>query len=186
MALLLLVGGAIVNVAVAWGGLRFGGRITSEFVVNDEDDSLPLPFDVPLPAMINYTPSCLVDEVFVGWSPPYPSFSAQYVIAGFPIRSIHGGLGFDQWPDSAAQVRPNSVLWELTGSDILPLRPILTGSIINILFYTMLLWLLFFAPFTARRMLRRRRGVCEKCAYPVGVNSNCTECGAAVARKAEA
>jgi hypothetical protein len=65
----------------------------------------------------------------------------------------------------------------------LPLRPLSPGFAINTLLYALLLWLLFFAPFTARRMLRRRRALCEKCAYPIGVSPVCTECGAAVTRK---
>lgn len=63
---------------------------------------------------------------------------------------------------------------------ILPLRPIWTGFIINTVFYAVILWLLLFAPFTARRVIRRRRGLCEHCAYPIGVSPVCTECGAAV------
>jgi hypothetical protein len=65
----------------------------------------------------------------------------------------------------------------------LPFRPIWPGFLINTLVYAALLWLIFLAPFAARRMLRRRRGLCEKCAYPVGTwggSSVCTECGAAV------
>ena len=69
---------------------------------------------------------------------------------------------------------------------LLPLRPLWPGFIINTLFYALLLWLLFFAPFAARRMLRRRRGLCEKCAYPLGVSPICTECGAAVVHAAPA
>lgn len=62
----------------------------------------------------------------------------------------------------------------------LPLRPIWPGFIINTIFYALLLWLLFAIPFAVRRMLRRRRGVCERCAYPVGVSPVCTECGETV------
>ena len=36
-----------------------------------------------------------------------------------------------------------------------------------------------------RRTRRRRRGQCEKCAYPIGVSPVCTECGAAVVRDSE-
>ncbi len=63
---------------------------------------------------------------------------------------------------------------------VVPLRPLFAGFIINTLFYALLLWVLFATPFAARRMLRRRRGQCETCAYPIGVSSVCTECGAAV------
>lgn len=33
---------------------------------------------------------------------------------------------------------------------------------------------------------RRRSGLCEKCAYPIGVSPVCTECGAAVVRNDQA
>jgi hypothetical protein len=65
----------------------------------------------------------------------------------------------------------------------IPVLPLWPGFITNTLFYALLLWLLFATPFAARRMLRRRRGLCEKCAYPIGVSPVCTECGAAVRPK---
>jgi hypothetical protein len=54
---------------------------------------------------------------------------------------------------------------------------------VNTLFYAALLWLLFFAPFTLRRHLRARRGLCQACAYPVGEAAVCSECGAVVRSK---
>ncbi len=59
----------------------------------------------------------------------------------------------------------------------LPLRPIWPGSVINTLFYAGLLWLLIPGPFALRRFLRLRRGLCPKCAYPMGESAVCTECG---------
>jgi hypothetical protein len=47
-------------------------------------------------------------------------------------------------------------------------------------FYAAILWLLFAAPFALRRRRRIKRGLCPKCAYPVGESPVCTECGAAV------
>ena len=43
------------------------------------------------------------------------------------------------------------------------------------------MWLLFAAPFALRKRRRIKRGLCPKCAYPVGTNERCTECGATVA-----
>jgi len=63
---------------------------------------------------------------------------------------------------------------------VLPLRPIWPGFAINSLFYAAVLLAMFFAPFALRRMIRRRRGRCPACAYPVGTSAVCTECGAAV------
>jgi len=61
-----------------------------------------------------------------------------------------------------------------------PLRPIWPGFAINTLFYAGVLWVLFCGPFALRRMIRRRRGRCTHCAYPIGQSLVCTECGAAV------
>ena len=48
----------------------------------------------------------------------------------------------------------------------------------NTLFYAGVLWMLFCGPFALRRMIRRRRGRCPHCAYPIGQSPVCTECGA--------
>ncbi|HVP73606.1 MAG TPA: hypothetical protein VMS30_07700 [Phycisphaerales bacterium] len=58
-----------------------------------------------------------------------------------------------------------------------PLIPIWPGFAINTVFYALVLWLLFAAPFALRRWRRIKRGLCPKCAYPVGTNEVCTECG---------
>ena len=63
---------------------------------------------------------------------------------------------------------------------LLPLAPIWPGFAINTVFYAVVLWLLFAAPFALRRWRRIKRGLCAKCAYPVGTSDKCTECGAAV------
>jgi hypothetical protein len=62
----------------------------------------------------------------------------------------------------------------------LPLRPLWPGFAINTIFYGALVWALFALPFLIRRKLRIKRGLCPACAYPVGTNESCTECGAAV------
>jgi len=66
---------------------------------------------------------------------------------------------------------------------ILPLRPTWPGFAMNTVFYAALLWLLFAAPFALRRHLRIKRGLCVRCAYPIGTSEVCTECGAAVSPK---
>ncbi len=59
----------------------------------------------------------------------------------------------------------------------LPLRPAGPDFAFNTLFYAVLLWLLIPGPFALRRLIRRRRGLCPKCAYPMGESAVCTECG---------
>ena len=64
--------------------------------------------------------------------------------------------------------------------DALPWLPVWPGFAINTVFYAFVLWLLFAAPFAMRRRRRIKRGLCPKCAYPVGASDVCTECGARV------
>ncbi len=60
---------------------------------------------------------------------------------------------------------------------VFPLRPLPLGFAVNTIFYATILWLLIAAPFALRRFLRLRRGLCPKCAYPMGESAVCTECG---------
>ncbi len=60
----------------------------------------------------------------------------------------------------------------------LPIRPATwLGLSTNTLFYAAILWLLIGGLFVLRRFLRLRRGLCPKCAYPMGESAVCTECG---------
>ncbi len=58
-----------------------------------------------------------------------------------------------------------------------PAHPIWPAFIANTLFYAAILWLLIYGLSVLRRLLRLRRGLCPKCAYPMGESSVCTECG---------
>jgi hypothetical protein len=101
--------------------------------------------------------------------------------AGFPLQTLG-------WPpssrDSREFVLPSEVAnlpW--TGFPM-PLIPSFPEFAINTLFYAGVLWMLFATPFALRRMIRRRRGQCPHCAYPIGTSEVCTECGSAVTAKA--
>ena len=59
----------------------------------------------------------------------------------------------------------------------LPAKAIWFGFTINTIFYATLSWLIVAAPFALRRHLHRRRNLCAHCAYPIGTNDVCTECG---------
>ena len=65
-------------------------------------------------------------------------------------------------------------------AQLTPMRPIWPGFAINTVFYAGILWLLVAIPARVRRWRRTRRGLCAKCAYPVGASEVCTECGAAI------
>ncbi len=68
----------------------------------------------------------------------------------------------------------------------LPLKPIPAGFAINTLFYAVILWLLFAAPFALRRRRRITRGLCSKCGYDLRGSPTqgnvCPECGASPPR----
>jgi hypothetical protein len=88
------------------------------------------------------------------------------------------------WP-----VRAWSTGWNQSGFILLSPRgiatriavtPMWSGFAINALFYAAIVWLLFAAPFVVRRHLRTMRGLCPACAYPRGASDVCTECGGRV------
>ncbi len=62
---------------------------------------------------------------------------------------------------------------------LIPLRPVWGGLLFNTFFYATLLWLVTLGPFTARRMIRRKRGRCTKCGYDLrgAEHEVCPECG---------
>ena len=63
----------------------------------------------------------------------------------------------------------------------LPLYPIWTGFVVNMMFYAVLLWI----SFIARRIIRNKRGLCVTCAYDLrgAEHEACPECGTEI-RKA--
>lgn len=79
-----------------------------------------------------------------------------------------------RWTQGMYMIEEN---WDRRG---IPWIPIWPGLLINTLFYAGILRLLFTTPGRVRRRLRRRRGLCPKCAYPCGGRGVCSECGAPV------
>ncbi len=69
---------------------------------------------------------------------------------------------------------------------ILPWRPLWPGSIVNTIIYAAILWPLICRLFALRRLRRVKRGLCPKCAYPMGESVVCTECGCGLPKRATA
>ena len=67
----------------------------------------------------------------------------------------------------------------------LPIRPSWPGFAVNTVFYAAILAAVFYSPFALRRFIRRRRGLCPGCAYPVGESTVCSECGRALPGRTE-
>lgn len=64
---------------------------------------------------------------------------------------------------------------------IVPHGPMWRGLLLNTIFYALVSWFIVIIAGSLRRRLRTRRNLCPACAYPVGNNSICTECGKPVA-----
>ena len=100
-----------------------------------------------------------------------PDCELEYAILTNPNDPLTGSYG---------NLRALSILMQI---QFLPLHPIWPGFAINTIFYAVILWMLTLGPFTARRMIRRRRGQCIKCSYNLRGHSGggrevCPECGA--------
>ncbi len=104
--------------------------------------------------------------------------------AGFDLVPAGGGcrdVSRRYW--AVAVMEPDEMRWLFPSVDykqrLIPVRPILGGFLINTLFYAAILWLLALGPFTARRMIRRNRGLCINCGYDLrgDLSSGCPECG---------
>ncbi len=62
--------------------------------------------------------------------------------------------------------------------------PTWPGFGVNTIIYGALFWPLISGLFSVRGLVRVRRGLCPKCAYPMGESSVCTECGKPLAQRA--
>ena len=201
-ALLMLVCGAMLNVAVAWGLMIYDARFAAPW---DPFEGVPVAADMQQ-RVLHELFNGMDDETLRMLTGTGGVLSSQKggvrrvcaiygsgighmrtaVGAGWPCYCLHSS---EVW-STARGKKEREHAWIVTtpgrGEIVLPLRPSPAGFIINTLFYGLLLWLLYFAPFAARRVLRRKRRLCEKCAYPVGTSPVCTECGAAVMRRQDA
>ena len=101
-----------------------------------------------------------------GW--PFVSMWREYSPSGtgYGWKVLHGFEVAFLHPDGSS---PRAI----------PLDPIWSGFAINTIFYAAVLWLLTLGPFAARRMIRRKRGLCIKCGYDLrdDFSAGCPECG---------
>jgi hypothetical protein len=201
LVLLLLawgVAGAIVNVAVAWGcvlwsvpeeGVEFElAREDTERMIIARDVTV-LYSDQPVARGQRSTGLTFIDLALDASDRQGLSLWSMITHAGLPCRSLTGELTsrgttadevYGGFKVKGAIEIPDSIRASRSFTGLLPLRPIWPGFAINTVFYAGVLWLLFAAPFALRRRRRIKRGLCPKCAYPVGTSAVCTECGAAV------
>ena len=115
-----------------------------------------------------------------------PTVVLLEIRAGLPFRC----LGGTRWWEHRGRVERSynnrgALGYGFAGTayGFLPFRPIWPGFAVNMLSYAVVLWLLVGGPFALRRDLRIKRGLCPKCAYPMGKSSVCTECGKPLPRR---
>jgi hypothetical protein len=183
--LVLLLAGAIINVAVAWGG-QFLNRLAPknyEIMAREECSREWRTFALS------------------SWPQAVQPFGIQYKDAVWKFQQIDdsedssSARGFLRaqagWPYRSVQAiahRDNKRFihglgWLTISDDILfPYAAMLPGFAINTIFYAAIVWFLFFAPGAIRRRVRRKRGQCAACGYSLRGTPDverCPECGAA-------
>ena len=199
---LFLLLGAVINVAVAWG-LGFRDAQTCKLLYSEMtlvrgrgDNSLSMVSDHEsfllysgfgrrgLPRLPKWSqlyslpedPERVCMEYAAGW----PCVAVQYLAtvktptkAFDPKKNEYESVGLPG-------LRTSDWLMQKRAGILLPIQPLWPGFAMNTIFYAVILsaaWLLFAFPIALRRRRRIKRGLCPACAYPVGTNSVCTECG---------
>ncbi len=192
LALFCLVAGAIVNIAVAWGCMiyRDAGRTESRHL--DELAALEqwrnLMPDVPpqepngdIAEQFGCREVLLFNSKVAKNSTSFDLVEfATNISVGWPMLCM--SMDFVRTKDSeyfrSAWLMPRDIAWlGLSRNEALPVRPALLQSVFNSVFYAAGIWLLIRSPFETRRRLRQWRGLCERCASPIGSSALCSECG---------
>ena len=96
-------------------------------------------------------------------------------------KNIPSGYGFAAGQEERGLVvPPQNGMFAGLRELRLPIEPVWPGFAVNTFFYAAIVWSLTLGPFTARRIIRRKRGRCIKCGYDLGHADHrvCPECGA--------
>lgn len=185
--------GAIINIAVAWGCARWPRQAL--LIVGDKQD--PSLQDIAWwnehvwesfarKVEFTYEGSDIGIEMralYSATSQQRTAVSALRLTSGWPVRSLSGEVWDMIRPGQQARWSNREAAFiQINGLYAIPFRPIWPGFAINTIFYAAIfaiLWLLTLSPFTARRIIRHRRGHCIKCGYDLRGSSGggCPECG---------
>lgn len=202
---LFLILGAMVNVAVAWGcaywiGLtsviaretspkRYSMSTWQVFGHFDRIGASRMGWRLPPFIVIDDVRTLNIDS-YIQTLPqedvPHMQLGEVLDRRGFPMLSMECEFinTTDKPWNPIYQVEYGIMLETTPGSDerglrAIPLRIIWLGFVLNTIIYAVLLWLLTLGPFTARRMIRSKRGRCIKCGYDLrgDFELGCPECG---------
>lgn len=112
-----------------------------------------------------------------GW--PLPALSAE------PRWSTPGQLTIRSGISLGSERPVNRFFVFQRSQRVLPLMPVWHGLVLDTTLWSVAWFALLFMPGSVRRAWRRRRGVCEWCAYSrsgIAAEAKCPECGEAVGR----
>ena len=190
--LLAIGGGAIINVAVAWGCAAWlgfdanknrkdadivGGYSAMRWTETGVDvfNSAATPPDGRWAVRAR--------EQFVpNWLPESQSMESVLVDGrGWPFISMY----CTRHPERRFCISFHGNPWFIWGTPmerLLPLRPAMPGFAINTIFYAAIVWVLSAVPGAVRRRVRIKRGQCASCGYSLreSVSEKCPECGTTV------
>ena len=197
----LLLAGAIVNVAVAWTCAHYPHVIRNMTTETRKarNWASPMPTTTPKPTI--YREVAFANER-VRWLMA-PDDIENGIAGVVYIQAVHEfgmplpALGYvvqSTVNQRAGGGEVTQLRWSLTANiprtyadydrawRNVPLKPALPGFAINTIFYAAILGVLFFAPGAVRRTIRRKRGLCPACAYDLrgSASQMCPECGNAV------
>ncbi len=181
-----LLAGAVVNVAVAWGCACF---YYSRWPLGASAQTRSLTVERAKEIAVDRFPGLetLDDPIEadgLGWHAVILGVhdrGAWGVSCGWPFLALAG----EEERFRPAEVETRWILYLSNKRFVVPLRPLWRGFAVNSIFYAALMWLPICGPFLVRSWVRVRRGLCPKCAYPMGESAVCTECGKALREPAQ-
>ena len=191
LCLILLTGGAVTTVAVAWGCSFTFWTQTPRALELDESEARRLCGELIYPNVdLHLVPHYGVREEFVGLTIVRagavtnltPTYDVEVRRAGWPSRALYAY-------EAGLLTRENSLeinvgLWLIEWNPMhnevwMPVRPIWPGFVIDTLFYASIWYGVFFGFGSAKRAIRRKRGRCPRCGYDLrgALEKGCSECG---------
>ncbi len=199
-AVIALVAGVILNVAIAWLVAETGPLNGKELEVESKR------WPIRVPANWARAPDLSSQSRTIGSTFVYylgfedddhsrPSawlnsgvFSLREQRSGWPFRALTQYEGFTSgkgrfdvldlgqiYTGVALLREPNRTSYGIFG--LQPIMPLWPGFIGNTFLYGSIPWLLMFALTATKRRRRARRGLCIACAYPIAGVNICPECG---------
>lgn len=204
-ALCLLLG-AVVNVGVAWGLLRFGsGIVAGDRWSRVSHWPIQVPDTWPSPDVLLKSQDGAVREYrYIASDPANPigdrfetDFERTHTVwiieSGWPMRSLRQWMKLwavgDATPPRDFELTLHYSIettalnaWidryiHVSGSWPLPWMPMVLGFATNTLFYGAVLFVPLFGVGVLKRRRRMKRGLCVRCAYDITGLSVCPECG---------